>query len=104
MKVGFPAVATPEGLFVTRTMKSHLLVLALWSLPSYARAAVGQTGENSAPRIIGRFEPGPIVNGHHRQPTEAEFEARTRDLLLGQQPHLQPDNRSRQNSINPMTD
>jgi hypothetical protein len=27
-----------------------------------------------------RFEPGPIVDGHYRQPTRAEFEARTREL------------------------
>jgi hypothetical protein len=25
-----------------------------------------------------KFEPGPIVNGHNRQPTPAEFEARIR--------------------------
>jgi hypothetical protein len=30
--------------------------------------------------IVGhRFEPGPIVGGHSRQPTQAEFEARTRE-------------------------
>jgi hypothetical protein len=28
------------------------------------------------------FEPGPIVNGHNRQPTPAEFEARTRELRM----------------------
>jgi hypothetical protein len=27
-----------------------------------------------------RFEPGPIVNGHNRQPTPAEFEARRQEL------------------------
>jgi hypothetical protein len=27
-----------------------------------------------------RFEPGPIVNGHNRQPTPAEFEARMQEL------------------------
>jgi hypothetical protein len=32
--------------------------------------------------IVGhQFIPGPIVDGHHRQPTQAEFEARTRELL-----------------------
>ena len=31
--------------------------------------------------IVGhRFEPGPIVNGNHRQPTAREFEARMRVL------------------------
>jgi hypothetical protein len=34
------------------------------------------------PCIVGnQFEPGPIVNGHDRQPTPAEFEARKRQLL-----------------------
>ena len=33
------------------------------------------------PCIIGhRFEPGPIVDGHNRQPTPREFEARLREL------------------------
>jgi hypothetical protein len=27
-----------------------------------------------------RFLPGPIVGGHNRQPTQAEFEARMREL------------------------
>ena len=31
-----------------------------------------------------RFEPGSIVNGHNRQPTPAEFEARRQELhMLG---------------------
>ena len=29
-----------------------------------------------------RFEPGPIVNGHNRQPTPAEFEARRQELQM----------------------
>jgi hypothetical protein len=34
------------------------------------------------PCIVGKqFELGPIVNGHNRQPTPAEFEARKRQLL-----------------------
>ena len=41
--------------------------------------AVGGAGTRSG--IVGyRFEPGPIVNGHNRQPTRAEFEARMREL------------------------
>jgi hypothetical protein len=31
-----------------------------------------------------RFEPGPIVNGHNRQPTPAEFEARIRQYTCSQ--------------------
>jgi hypothetical protein len=30
------------------------------------------------------FAPGPIVNGHHRQPTQAEIEERTWELAAGQ--------------------
>ena len=38
------------------------------------------------PCIVGyRFEPGPIVGGHYRQPTQAEFEARKRELLARSQ-------------------
>jgi hypothetical protein len=37
--------------------------------------------EETAPCIVGhRFEPGPIVDGHYRQPTPAEFDARMREL------------------------
>ncbi|HET6234842.1 MAG TPA: hypothetical protein VFE41_07740 [Acetobacteraceae bacterium] len=46
-----------------------------------ARSATAQTGDGTRPCIIEhRFEPGPIVNGHHRQPTFGEIEARTREL------------------------
>ena len=42
-------------------------------------AAAANSGEGSY--VCGhRFEPGPIVNGHNRQPTPSEFEARTREL------------------------
>jgi hypothetical protein len=48
-------------------------------------AADGREGaqfDRTEPCIAGhRFEPGPIVDGHYRQPTRAEFEARTRELL-----------------------
>jgi hypothetical protein len=58
-----------------------------------ATAADGRPGSSNAedgegtqsviaqPCIVGhRFEPGPILDGHNRQPTRAEFEARTRQL------------------------
>jgi hypothetical protein len=42
----------------------------------------GVQSEGAVPCVIGhRFEPGPIVGGHNRQPTPAEFEARTRELM-----------------------
>src|SRR5580704_18126275 len=51
--------------------------------PGSAAADDGQgarSGETQ-PCIVGhRFEPGPIVDGHNRQPTRAEFEARTTEL------------------------
>jgi hypothetical protein len=41
----------------------------------------GTQSDRTQPCIVGhRFEPGPIVDGHYRQPTPAEFEARTREL------------------------
>jgi len=53
------------------------------SLPN-AAAAEGGGEPNSAgtlSRACGhKFEPGPIVNGHSRQPTPAEFSARIRQL------------------------
>jgi len=43
--------------------------------------AMAQTGGGIKPCIIEhRFEPEPIVNGHHRQPTLGEVEARTQQL------------------------
>ena len=43
--------------------------------------AIAQTGVGIRPCIIEhRFEPGPIVNGHRRQPTLGEVEARTQQL------------------------
>ena len=39
------------------------------------------TGTGNSPYVLGhRFEPGPIVNGHNRQPTPREIEARTQQL------------------------
>jgi hypothetical protein len=41
----------------------------------------GMQSEGTAPCVVGhRFEPGPIVDGHYRQPTRAEFEARMLEL------------------------
>jgi hypothetical protein len=55
--------------------------LALDLILMSARASTAQTGDVTTPCIIGhRFEPGPIVNGHHRQPTQSEVDARAREL------------------------
>ena len=55
--------------------------LALGLILMSARAATARTGDVTTPWVIGRrFEPGPIVNGHHRQPTQSEIDARAREL------------------------
>src|ERR1700686_643741 len=49
--------------------------------PAAADGSAGTPSEGTGPCVVGhRFEPGPIVGGHYRQPTRAEFEARTREL------------------------
>src|ERR1700753_2184842 len=35
--------------------------------------------------VVHRFEPGPIVGGHNRQPTVREFQARMAQLLESEQ-------------------
>jgi hypothetical protein len=49
--------------------------------PAAADDGAGAQPEATQPCIVGhRFEPGPIVDGHNRQPTRAEFEARMQEL------------------------
>jgi hypothetical protein len=49
--------------------------------PAAADEREGTQSEGTEPCVVGhRFEPGPIVDGHYRQPTRAEFEARMREL------------------------
>ena len=49
--------------------------------PAAADDGDGTHSERTGPCIVGhRFEPGPIVDGHYRQPTLGEFEARTLEL------------------------
>jgi hypothetical protein len=65
----------------TALAKSPLSALALGLILIFAGNAAAGAGNHTAPCVIGhRFEPGPIVNGHNRQPTPAEVEARTRQL------------------------
>jgi hypothetical protein len=57
-----------------------VIVLALGAILFCTRAAMAQPG-GMKPCITGHlFEPGPIVNGHNRQPTQAEIDERTREL------------------------
>jgi hypothetical protein len=49
--------------------------------PAAADDGAGTQSERTGPCIVGhRFEPGPVVEGHYRQPTPGEFEARMREL------------------------
>jgi len=67
---------TPRGL-----TKPQFAALAFGLLLIFARAATPQTGDGRRPCITGhQFKPGPIVDGHTRQPTPDEFEARMRQL------------------------
>src|SRR5580704_11866398 len=63
-------------------MKPQFLALALLgSILISVGAATAQTGDGTEPCVTGhRFEPGPIVHSHHRQPTSGEIEARTQQL------------------------
>jgi hypothetical protein len=59
--------------------------LAVHALAHSSRAAAydGKYAqlEGPEPCTVGhQFEPGPIVDGHHRQPTPLEFESRMRQL------------------------
>jgi hypothetical protein len=57
-----------------------LVVLAVVQADS-AVAADSEGQQSAAGRVCGhKFEPGPIVDNHYRQPTPAEFEARMREL------------------------
>jgi hypothetical protein len=65
----------------TALAKSAHSAVALGLIVIFAGSAAAGTGNHAAPCVIGhRFEPGPIVNGHNRQPTPAEVEARTQQL------------------------
>ena len=62
------------------------LVLALFAViavatPSLAAADDGGESNFAGTHVCGhKFEPGPFVDGHNRQPTPAEFAARIREL------------------------
>jgi hypothetical protein len=65
------------------TLACGLSVMLAVAQPGRAAAddSEGMQSEGTNPCVVGhRFEPGPIVEGHNRQPTPGEFEARTREL------------------------
>jgi hypothetical protein len=62
-------------------MKPQLVAFAISLILSSASAAMAQTVAGTELCLVWhRFEPGPIVDGHRRQPTPGEVEARTREL------------------------
>ena len=87
MPVSFPRgqtmVARSRRIPAALTLACGLSAMLAIAQPGLAAAdeAEGAPSEGAQPCIIGhRFAPGPIVDGHNRQPTRAEFEARTREL------------------------
>jgi hypothetical protein len=63
-------------------MKPQFVAFAISLILVSAPAAKAQTGAGTEPCVTWhRFEPGPIVNGHRRQPTPREVEVRKRELL-----------------------
>ena len=67
-----------------RVATACVVALVVGLILMSTRAATAQTGDGPKSCLTGhRFEPGPIVNGHHRQPTQIEIEARTQELWAG---------------------
>jgi hypothetical protein len=81
-------VALSRQIVTALTLACGLAAMLAIAQPGAAAAgdSEGTQPDGAQPCIIGhRFEPGPIVDGHNRQPTRPEFEARTRELrALGQ--------------------
>lgn len=76
-------VAPSKRIVVALTLACALSAMLAAVRPAPAAAGDGQGTQTGAAAscIVGhRFEPGPIVDGHYRQPTPAEFEARRREL------------------------
>ena len=62
-------------------MKPQLVAFTISLILASAPAVMAQTAAGTESCVIWhRLEPGPIVNGHRRQPTPGEVEARTREL------------------------
>jgi hypothetical protein len=76
-------IARSRQIVTALTLACSLAATLAVAQPSPAAAddGGGIQSEGTAPCVVGhRFEPGPIVAGHYRQPTRAEFEERTREL------------------------
>jgi hypothetical protein len=75
-------VAPSKRILAALTLACGLSVMLAVARPAPASAdSEGPRSARTEPCIVGhRFEPGPIVDGHYRQPTPAEFEARRREL------------------------
>ena len=70
-----------HGLTLSLVVTMSVNGLLPGALSIFAQAATGEAGVGIMVCATGHlFEPGPIVNGHHRQPTQAEIETRTREL------------------------
>src|SRR5437879_2338253 len=62
-------------------MKPQFVAFAVSLILVSASAAMAQSGAGMEPCItFHRFEAGPIVNGHRRQPTPGEVESRMQEL------------------------
>jgi hypothetical protein len=76
-------VALSRRIITALTLSCGLSAMLVVAQPGSAVADDGQGTRpgGAQPCVVGhRFEPGPIVDGHNRQPTRAEFEARTTEL------------------------
>jgi hypothetical protein len=76
-------VALSRRIVAALTLACGLAATLAVAQPGSAAVEDGESTQSAGapPCIVGhRFEPGPIVDGHNRQPTRAEFEARTREL------------------------
>ena len=62
-------------------MKRSLIITAVGLLLAFTLSASAHAGQEQRLCIARtRFEPGPIVNGHHRQPTQQEVYLRMQEL------------------------
>jgi hypothetical protein len=69
---------------------SAMLVVAQ-AAPAAGVDSEGPQSRRTEPCVVGhRFEPGPIVDGHYRQPTRTEFEARMQELYARSQGSTAP--------------
>jgi len=81
-------VALSRRVVTALTLGCGLSAMLTITQPGWAGTDIGEGAQSvgAVPCVIGhRFELGPIVGGHNRQPTPAEFEARTRELMAWSQ-------------------